>query len=53
VLKRCGDCGYYDVTYQQCSLKGFYVYASEAETPDESSHSYQCEEYRSRVEMKK
>lgn len=53
VLKRCGDCGYYDVTYQQCSLKGFYVYASEAEAPDESSHSYQCEDYRSRVEMKK
>lgn len=53
VLKRCGDCGYYDVTYQQCSLHGFYVYASEAEAPDESSQSYQCTSYKSRVEMKK
>jgi ParB family chromosome partitioning protein len=53
VLKRCSDCGYYDVTYQQCSLHGFYVYASEAEAPDERAQSYQCESYKSRVEMKK
>jgi ParB family chromosome partitioning protein len=53
VLKRCSDCGYYDVTYQQCSLHGFYVYASEAEAPDDQAQSFQCEDYKSRVEMKK
>lgn len=53
VLKRCADCGYYDATYQQCGMHGFYVYASEAEAPDEESHSYRCQDYKSRMEVKK
>jgi len=53
VLKRCADCGYYDATYQQCSLHGFYVYASEAETPSEESHSFRCADYKPRVDVKR
>jgi hypothetical protein len=37
--------------YQQCSLHGFYVYGSEAEQPNDDSHSYRCEEYRPKVEV--
>lgn len=51
VLKRCVDCGHYDAVYQQCSRHGFYVYASEAEQPNEESHSYRCEEYKAKVEI--
>jgi len=51
VLKRCADCGHYDAVYQQCGLHGFYVYASEAETPTEESHSYRCTDYKPKVEV--
>lgn len=51
VLKRCIDCGHYDPVYQQCALHGFYVYASEAEHPNEDSHSYRCEDYKPKVEV--
>jgi ParB family chromosome partitioning protein len=51
VLKRCCDCGHYDKVYQMCGLHGFYVYASEAESPNEESHSYRCEDYKPRVEV--
>jgi ParB family chromosome partitioning protein len=51
VLKRCADCGHYDAVYQQCGLHGFYVYASEAETPNEDSHSYKCGDYKPKVEV--
>jgi ParB family transcriptional regulator, chromosome partitioning protein len=51
VLKRCCDCGHYDKVYQTCGLHGFYVYASEAETPNEDAHSYRCEDYKPRVEV--
>jgi hypothetical protein len=51
VLKRCCDCGHYDKIYQMCGLHGFYVYASEAESPTEDAHSYRCEDYKPRVEV--
>jgi ParB family transcriptional regulator, chromosome partitioning protein len=52
VLKRCVDCGHYDPSYQQCGFYGFYVYGSEAEMPTEESHSFNCEQYKPRVEVK-
>jgi ParB family chromosome partitioning protein len=51
VLKRCADCGHYDAVYQQCSLHGFYVYASEAEQPNDDSHSYRCDDYKPKVDV--
>jgi ParB family transcriptional regulator, chromosome partitioning protein len=51
ILKRCVDCGHYDATYQQCGLHGFYVYASEAEQPNDDSHSYHCPDYRAKVDV--
>lgn len=52
VLKRCVDCGHYDTTYQQCSFFGYYVYGSEAEMPTEDSHSFACEQFKPRVDLK-
>lgn len=52
VLKRCIDCGHYDTTYQQCSFFGYYVYGSEAEMPTEDSHSFSCEQFKPRVDLK-
>jgi ParB family chromosome partitioning protein len=52
VLKRCVDCGHYDPGYQQCGFYGYYIYASEAETPSEESHSFNCEEYKPKVQVK-
>jgi uncharacterized Zn finger protein len=45
ILRRCLDCGNYDNMYQRCSKSGGYVYMSEAESPDENSASYKCENY--------
>lgn len=53
VLKRCADCGHYDATYQQCGMHGYYVYASEAENPNEDSHSAACPDYQPRVEVRR
>ncbi len=53
VLRRCYDCGNYDQTYQRCSVSEGYVYMSEAESPDEYSASYKCEEYKPRFEPRK
>lgn len=53
VLRRCCDCGNYDQTYQRCSVSGAYVYMSEAESPDEYSASYKCENYKPRFEARK
>lgn len=52
VLKRCADCGHYDSSYQQCGFYGYYVYGSEADMPTEESHSFNCEQYKPRVEVK-
>lgn len=52
VLKRCIDCGYYDTSYQQCGMHGYYVYGSEAEMPTEDSQSFRCETFKPRVEVK-
>ena len=52
VLRRCMDCGLYDATYQRCGSSGDYVYASEAESPDENSKSYKCDRYKSKFEAK-
>jgi len=51
VLKRCVDCGHYDANYQQCGVHGFYVYLSEAESPNEESQSCRCPDYKPRVEV--
>jgi ParB family chromosome partitioning protein len=51
VLKRCIDCGHYDAVYQQCALHGFYVYLSEAEQPNDDSHSHRCPDYRAKVNV--
>ena len=51
ILKRCIDCGHYDAVYQQCALHGFYVYASEAEQPNDESQSYHCPDYRAKVNV--
>lgn len=53
ILRRCYDCGHYDNMYQRCSKSGKYVYMSDAESPDESSPSYKCEDYTARFEAKK
>lgn len=53
VLRRCYDCGNYDQTYQRCSMTDDYVYMSEAESPDERSAAYKCENYKPRYEPRK
>ncbi len=53
VLRRCVDCGLYDETYQRCSITGDYVYLSEAESPQESSASYNCQDYKPKFEPRK
>lgn len=45
VLRRCLDCGHYDQSYQKCPKTGYSVFMSDAENPDENSHSYKCENY--------
>lgn len=45
VLRRCLDCGNYDQSYQKCSKTGYAVFMSDAESPDEKSPSYKCEDY--------
>lgn len=52
VLRRCADCGLYDQSYQRCGISGEYVYASEAETPDEKSKSYKCENYKPKYDAR-
>jgi len=51
VLRRCLDCGHYDQSYQKCSKTGYAVFMSDAESPDENSHSYRCEHYTPRFEV--
>ncbi|MCX6375358.1 MAG: ParB/RepB/Spo0J family partition protein [Armatimonadetes bacterium] len=53
VLRRCLDCGNYDKMYERCSISQQYVYMSEAESADESSKSYKCEDYVPRFEARK
>jgi hypothetical protein len=53
VVRRCVDCGNYDQMYQRCGVSGGYVYMSDAESPDETSPSYKCENYKPRYEAKK
>ena len=50
VLRRCLDCGHYDQTYQKCAKTGHAVFMSDADNPDEDSHSYKCEHYAPRFE---
>lgn len=45
VLRRCLDCGNYDQSYQKCSKTGYAIFMSDAESPDEKSHSYKCDHY--------
>jgi ParB family chromosome partitioning protein len=52
VLRRCLDCGNYDQSYQKCVKTGYAIYMSDAESPDETSHSYKCEHYSPRFEVK-
>ena len=51
VLRRCLDCGNYDQAYQKCLKTGYAVFMSDAESPDENSHSYKCESYTPRFEI--
>jgi len=50
VLRRCLDCGLYDETYQRCSVSEDYVYLSEAESPQETSRSFNCSDYKPKFE---
>ncbi len=52
VLRRCLDCGNYDQSYQKCAKTGYAVYMSDAESPDENSHSYKCEHYSPSIDVK-
>lgn len=45
ILRRCLDCGNYDQSYQRCNKTGNAVFMSDAESPDEISPSYKCENY--------
>lgn len=45
ILRRCLDCQHYDCSYQKCTKTGYAVYMSDAESPEESSPSYKCENY--------
>lgn len=51
VLRRCLDCGNYDQSYQKCSKMGYAVFMSDAESPDEKSQSYKCEDYTPRFDV--
>ena len=51
VLRRCLDCGHYDQSYQICAKTGHAVFMSDAESPDDSSHSYKCEHYAPKFEV--
>lgn len=51
VLRRCLDCGQYDQSYQKCSKTGYSVYMSDAESPDDKSPSYNCENYTPRFDV--
>jgi hypothetical protein len=51
VLRRCLDCGNYDQAYQKCTKSGYAIFMSDAESPDESSPSYKCENYVPRFEV--
>lgn len=53
VLRRCLDCGHYDETYQRCAITQDYVYMSEAESPKDSSKSYNCADYKPKFEPRK
>jgi len=50
VLRRCLDCGHYDRIYQRCSISESYVYASDAESPKDTSPSYNCSDYKPKFE---
>jgi len=51
VLRRCLDCGNYDQSYQKCLKTGYAVFMSDAESPDENSHSFKCQSYAPKFEI--
>jgi len=51
VLRRCLDCGHYDQSYQKCTKLGYAVFMSDAESPDDNSNSYKCENYTPRFDV--
>lgn len=53
VLRRCLDCGNYDKVYQKCAITEEYVYMSDAESPKETSPSYNCPHYKPAFELKR
>lgn len=53
ILRRCLDCGNYDKVYQKCGISDAYVYMSDADSPDDRSPSYQCEDYKPRFDLRK
>ncbi len=53
VMKRCEDCGHYDRVYQRCSVDDTHIPVTEADSPNEHSRSYKCEDYEPKFEAKK
>ena len=51
VIRRCLDCAGYDQSYQKCLKTGYAIFMSDADSPDEDSHSYKCEHYTPRFEV--
>ena len=51
VLRRCLDCGNFDQVYQKCQKSGSAIFMSDAESPDEDSESYKCENYVPKFEV--
>jgi len=51
VLRRCLDCANYDQSYQKCTKSGYAIFMSDAESPDDKSHSYKCENYTPRFDV--
>lgn len=51
ILRRCLDCSNYDNSYQKCSRYGYAIFMSDAEDPDENSHSYKCDDYIPKVDV--
>lgn len=51
VLRRCLDCANYDQSYQKCTKLGYAIFMSDADSPDEKSHSFNCEHYSPRFDV--
>jgi ParB/RepB/Spo0J family partition protein len=48
VLRRCVDCGHFDVKQGWCGEHGYTVQPEDANNPNEESHSFQCPDFQPR-----